>query len=393
MGRIGRYIFARSAVAFSAVVVTLTAIVWVTQALRRFDLVTAKGQAILVYLGMTLLAVPSLVAYVAPFALVVGAAMVLNGLHGDSELVAMNAAGASHRRILAPFLALSLMVAALCGWIALWSGPQTLQSLRDVTNAIRADIVANVVQPGRFIDIDDDFTFHIRNRAGDGSLEGLFIHDGRDRQYEYTYSAERGRIAEIAGRTLIVMEKGTVERTRRAERSSTFVEFGSYAFDLTDLVPADTGKSYQLNERTIGELLALPADDPIIEGKPAKRTAEILGRLATLLYPPAMMLALFLFMGFPKTTRSGRVLAILGGLGAASLVRLAGFGVAGVAAADETLAILALAVPAAILAVLGVCVFLGIEPFVPRPIARPLLALGDACGRLAGRFGVKGGAR
>jgi len=393
MGRIGRYIFARTAVAFTAVLVTLTAIVWVTQALRRFDLVTAKGQAILVYLGMTLLAVPSLVAYVAPFALVVGAAMVLNGLHGDSELVAMNAAGASHRRILAPFLALSLLVAALCGWIALWSGPQTLQSLRDVTNAIRADIVANVVQPGRFIDIDDDFTFHIRNRAGDGSLEGLFIHDGRDREYEYTYSAERGRIAEIAGRTLIVMEKGTVERTRRAERSSTFVEFGSYAFDLTDLVPADTGKSYQLNERTIGELLTLPADDPIVGGKPAKLTAEILGRIATLLYPPAMMLALFLFMGFPKTTRGGRVLAILGGLGAASLVRLAGFGVAGVAAADETLAILALAVPAAILVVLGICVLAGIEPFVPRAVARPFLAIGDACGRLARRFGAEGGAR
>ncbi len=305
MSRISRYIFMRAFVAFTAVLVTLTAIVWVTQALRRFDLVTAKGQAILVYLGMTLLAVPSLIAYVAPFALVIGAAVVLNGLHADSELVAINAAGASHRQVLAPFALLALMVALLTAWISLWSGPQSLQSLRDLTNAVRADIVASVVQPGRFVDIDDDFTFHIRNRAGDGSLEGLFIADERDPNLSYVYTAERGRVVQVAGRTLIVMENGTVERTRRLDRSSTFVAFGSYGFDLTDLVPSDAARPYQINERTVGELLAHSKADPATEGRDARVTAEILGRLATALYPPAMLAALFLFMGFPRTTRTG----------------------------------------------------------------------------------------
>lgn len=393
MGRIGRYIFRRAFTAFLSVLVTLTAIVWVTQALRRFDLVTAKGQAILTYVGMTLLAVPSLVDYVAPFALVIGTAAVLNAMHGDSELIAINAAGGSHRRVLAPFLVLALAVAAASAWIGLFAGPDALQRLRDLTNAVRADIVANVVQPGRFVDIDDDFTFHIRNRAGDGSLEGLFIYDARDRTYVYTYSAQRGRVAELAGRTLLVMENGTVERIRRTDRSGTFVSFGSYAFDLSDLTPADTARPYQISERTLPQLLATPADDPVLAGKEGRVRAEIVTRLGNAVYPPAMLFAVFLFMGFPRTTRSGRAMAVIGGIAAAGLVRMAGFGIAGLAAADDRFAPLAVVAPVALLSALGASVFAGIEPFVPAVIARPLEALAAAAGRIGRRLLPVGGPR
>ena len=46
MRRFGTYLFIRTLAAFSGVLFTLVGIAWVTQALRRFALVTAKGQAI-----------------------------------------------------------------------------------------------------------------------------------------------------------------------------------------------------------------------------------------------------------------------------------------------------------------------------------------------------------
>ena len=55
MRRFGTYLFIRTLAAFSGVLFTLVGIAWVTQALRRFDLVTAKGQAIALYFGITLL--------------------------------------------------------------------------------------------------------------------------------------------------------------------------------------------------------------------------------------------------------------------------------------------------------------------------------------------------
>ena len=369
MRRLQAYIFRRTALVFVGVLMTLTGIVWVTQALRRFDLVTAKGQAILVYLGMTLLAVPSLMSIVAPFALVIAMAVVLNSLHADSELVAANAAGASHRHILLPFLVLGGFVSLLVGMIDFQSGPAALRMLRDMTNAVRADIVANVVQPGRFVEIDDDFTFHIRNRAGDGSLEGIFIFDARSPEYVFTYSAEHGRVTEILDRPLVIMERGTVERMRRSDGTSTFVAFGSYGFDLSELAPEDQGTRYRPNELTFLTLIGLSPDDPLAEGRLDQIAAEIRNRIATAIYPIAMVLPLFLFFGFTKNTRSQRTSALIGGLIVATLVRLVGFAAVGIASSEGSLAFAVIALPVGMVMILGASVAAGIEPFVPKVLA------------------------
>jgi lipopolysaccharide export system permease protein len=385
MWRFGFYIFRRVAVSFAAVLIAMTAIVWVTQALRRFDLVTAKGQAIAAYLTMTFLTVPFLVAIVAPFAVVIAMAIVLNSMHADSELVAANAAGVSQRQILAPFMALALLVSLGMGWMTMYGGPLALQNLRDMTNQVRADIVANVIQPGRFVELEDGITFHIRNRAGDGSLEGLFIRDARAGEFVYTYSAERGRVVETLGRTLVVMENGTIERDRVNDGATTFVAFGSYAFDLSELQPDGRPAPYKASERTITQLLATPRDDPYRASREQQFAAELHVRIAAITYPVIMALAMFLFMGMPRTTRTGRGLALLGGLAIATLIRIAGFGAAGLAAAQAPMLPLVYLVPAVVTIVAGTSILIGAQPFVPAPIADAFAAIGSAGRRLAGR--------
>ena len=92
-----RYVIRTAAYAFLAGLTALTGIVWVTQALRQIDLITNKGQSLLVFLSITGLTTPSLVAIIAPVALFAGVIYCLNKLNGDSELVVMSAAGISLR--------------------------------------------------------------------------------------------------------------------------------------------------------------------------------------------------------------------------------------------------------------------------------------------------------
>ena len=72
MGSIGRYIFRTTLGAFVAVMVSLTALIWVTQALREIELMTDQGQTALVFLQITALIIPHLVVLLAPVALVDG---------------------------------------------------------------------------------------------------------------------------------------------------------------------------------------------------------------------------------------------------------------------------------------------------------------------------------
>jgi lipopolysaccharide export system permease protein len=95
MGSIGQYIFRSTLGAFLLVLISLTATIWITQALRDVDLMTNRGQTILVFLGITSLIVPLLILVIAPIAMVISVGHVLNKLSTDSELIVMNAAGMS----------------------------------------------------------------------------------------------------------------------------------------------------------------------------------------------------------------------------------------------------------------------------------------------------------
>ena len=105
MGSIGRYIFRTTFGAFLLVCVSLTALIWITQALRDIDLMTNQGQTILVFIGITSLIIPLLVLVIAPIALMIAVAYVLNKLGNDSEIIVMNAAGMPPWRLFRPFLA------------------------------------------------------------------------------------------------------------------------------------------------------------------------------------------------------------------------------------------------------------------------------------------------
>ena len=85
MGSINGYIFRTTLGAFLIVLVSLTAVIWVTQALRDIDIMTSQGQTILVFVGITGLIIPLLVLVIAPIALLIAVAHVLNKLSNDSE--------------------------------------------------------------------------------------------------------------------------------------------------------------------------------------------------------------------------------------------------------------------------------------------------------------------
>jgi hypothetical protein len=53
MGSIGRYMFRATMGAFLISLVSLTVVIWFTQAMRDFDLITSQRQTLLVFVGIT----------------------------------------------------------------------------------------------------------------------------------------------------------------------------------------------------------------------------------------------------------------------------------------------------------------------------------------------------
>jgi lipopolysaccharide export system permease protein len=325
MGAIGRYMFRTTVVAFLITVITLTVVIWFTQAMRDFDLITSERQTIFVFIGITGMIVPLLVMIIAPIALMVAAGHVLNRLGSDSEIIVMNAAGVSPWRLLRPYLAVAILVSILVGVIAAYVSPRSLRELRDWSEQVRADILTNIVQPGRFTNISGNLTFHIADRRPNGLLQGIFVDDRRDPNEQATYLAEEGEIVKNEKGSFLILERGSIQRLEGGHRDPRIVTFDRYAFDLSKFTGGPSNVTYTVREKYIWELMWPQPDDPLYIAQPDQYRSELYDRLASPLYPLAFAILTFMFLGPPQTTRQSRGLALLGLIGSATVLRLIGF--------------------------------------------------------------------
>lgn len=345
MTQIERYMFRIALGAFLACLTGLTGTIWVTQALRELDLVTAKGQTLLIFLFITGLSLPTLITVIAPVALFIAVVYALNRLNGDSELIVMSAAGMQPRRILKPFLTLALAISVLVAFLTIQVMPSSFQELREVLTRIRGDFVANVVKEGQFTSLDSGITFHFRERGRDGSLRGLFIQDKREAGKAVVYLAEKGQVADYDGQTYLVLEKGSVHRQQKDSRDASIVTFERYAVDLAAFTPPDADPVYKPRERSTLQLFFPNRDEGYYRLQKGRFRAELHDRLSSWLYPLALAFIAFAALGDPRTTRQGRGLAVAGAIVGVVALRIAGFAATSAAARSQGAVVAIYAVP------------------------------------------------
>jgi lipopolysaccharide export system permease protein len=325
MGSIGRYIFRTTFGAFLLVLVSLTTVIWMTQALRDIDLVTSQGQTILVFVSITGLIVPLLILVIAPIALVLAVSHVLNRLGTDSEIIVMNGAGMRPWRLFQPFLAVTIVVSLMVVAISAYFAPEGLRMLRRALVEVRTDLVSNIVQPGRFMSIERGLAFHLRERRANGLLVGLLLDDRRDPKERVTVLAERGEIIKNDSGSFLILENGSIQRHERNRRDPNIVLFDRYAFDLSQFGGGPQEIHYSVRERYLWQLIWPDPDDRMYKLQPAQFRAEFHDRIVAPLYPFAFVVVAYAFLGAPRTTRQSRAWSIVAVTFAIMGIRLVGF--------------------------------------------------------------------
>ncbi len=324
MGSVDSYIFRTTLTSFAVVLASLTGVIWITQALRGIDLMTSQGQTIMTFLGITGLAVPVLVLVIAPVALMVAATHTLNRLATDSEIIVMNAAGMSPIRLFRPFLYATIIVALIVTVISAYIAPDGLRRINRWDSEITADILANILQPGRFAQLEPNLTIRVRERQPGGLLVGVFIDDRRDPAERVSIVADHGTVVKNSDGSFLVLEDGNLQRFQLGKSDPALVMFTRYAFDMSKFSRA-RDVAYGIRERYLWELLWPEPNDPLLARLPVQFNSEMHDRLIAPIYPFVFAAITFAFLGQPRTTRQSRNFSMTGSIFAAFAVRLAGF--------------------------------------------------------------------
>jgi lipopolysaccharide export system permease protein len=200
-----------------------------------------------------------------------------------------------------------------------------LRELRLWATEVRADLVSNVIQPGRFTKLEEKLTLHIRERQPNGQLLGILIDDLRSPKERVTVLAETGNIVKNQRGTFLILQNGSVQRHETGQRDPALVLFDSYGFDLSRLAGGTQSIKYSVRERYLWELYNPEGTDTPFADQPNQIRAEFHDRITAPLYPLAFVVLSYAYLGAPRTTRQGRTLSLLGAAGVVAALRGLGF--------------------------------------------------------------------
>jgi lipopolysaccharide export system permease protein len=336
---------------------------------------------------MTTLALPNLMAIIAPFSLLIAAIHTLNRLNGDSELIVMTASGATVWRAGRPLLLLALLVALGVAFVNHLAMPWSMQLLRQYIVQVRTDILTQVIQPGQFSSPEGGLTFHIRERALNGELLGLIVHDTREKAQTQSYLAERGIIVKRDPSNYLIMTEGHIVRRSDQDEPAQIVAFDKYAVDLDRFEKKLTDDDdLKPRERYLSQLLNPEPDSQQFKSQPGKFRSELHERSSNPLYPLAFAFIALAAVGQARSTRQNRMQQVTLAFVLAASLRMGGLALNNIVVLNADAVALLYGLPLA--AILGSILVIERGRRVLRTsrsarlVSNVLDAIGNAVGRL-----------
>ena len=319
-----RYILRRAFAVFIAALTWTLAIVWTTQVLGRIDLVTDSGQSALTFFEVAALIMPTIIPIVVPFAVIIAVAQTLSTMNSDSELVVINAAGASRMTVIRPILILAIGASLFSFVVDNVADPMARQRNRELVATSRADLLSLIIQEGSFRKVDEGLFVQVGERLPDGGLGRIFVADSREKNVDLIYYAKSGAFIKRDNKQMLVMENGVIHRKAPAGEVSV-ISFDSYAFDLSEFSSAAQEVTMRPKDRSTLYLMSPPANDKVFQRNPDAFKAELDRRFTEWLYPITFALIALAVAGDARSHRDARIHPLITTIGIALFFRWLGF--------------------------------------------------------------------
>ncbi len=351
MRLIERYIFRRAGIAALVTLGSLAGVVWIIQALKELDVITTKGQTIIAYLALTTLAIPMLLLAVIPIALLLATVFAVNTLNSNSELVVINASGASSWILVKPMLILALLCSLFTGIVGHFVSPWSLLTLKIFATEMRADLVQVIIREGEFTTVDAGLVFHVARREAGGVLSGILISDEREPGKSTLFTAAKGYVSRQGENAYLLLKDGEIQQRSAEKENVTVIKYQSYLFDLSTFAAKIEIGDIRPKERSTPQLLNPDPEDKYFKERPGLYRAQIHERFSEMLWPFTYVLVMLAFAGQARSNRQGHGSAIGAGMLSATVLRGLAFSAVSSLKSDPSAILIVYALP--LLGILG----------------------------------------
>lgn len=189
----------------------LSVILFVQQASRYSDIFfnTVLPKNLVWQLSLAL--IPNVIAFTAPMAVLIGVIIGLSKMQGDSELVAIRAAGIGNFRITIPIIFIGILLSLFAFFINLKGVPFAAQIVRRVALQTALYKLESPLEPGVFNTEIKGFTIFVKNvNFENGTWEDIFIINEDKNKQVRLITSKSGKIALNEKNSELVLDNANI---------------------------------------------------------------------------------------------------------------------------------------------------------------------------------------
>lgn len=202
----------------------LSVILFVQQASRFSDIFFSANIPSNLVWQLSIALIPNVIAFTCPMAVLVGVIIGLTKMQGDSELVAIRAAGVGNFGITVPLLVLGVTLSAFAFFVNLRGVPAAAGIVRFVAMRTALYKLESPIEPGVFNTEIAGYTIYVKEGDFDsGTWKNIFIYNEDEKTKTVRLiTSERGRIDYSNENSELVLENAIASTFTSAEGSEKF---------------------------------------------------------------------------------------------------------------------------------------------------------------------------
>ena len=297
MVMIYRYISYNFIKSFFIVLLIMSTIAWITQAIGYMGLFIDKEKSLVDFFKLTILMYPWVISMLIPASLLIASVLSMDKMMKDSETVILDTSGVSLFQKVYPYIAITLLITILHYLLTLYLAPWSMSHFRDNINEIRSDIISSSFKKNQFSTPNNDYTIYVSEKNESGNFIGIMIKDNNSDEVTVTYTSKNGRLINVEGQIILEMTDGIIfTENKYTDASINRISFENYKMNLTNVFDFAESKYSKLSEKSLTELLKAIRSEIGINTSSSQIMNETHARIASPLYSVAFIFISLFYM-------------------------------------------------------------------------------------------------
>ena len=220
-----RYFFKEFISVFALILISISIIVWIVQAVNYLDFVTEDGHSFGVYFTFSILNIPKVLNRLIPFVFLISLLVTILQFEKNNELLVFWTSGLNKIKLVNLAFKISILITLFQLLLSLTISPSSLNLARSILKSSSISLLPSLVKEKKFNDTVKDLTVFVEKKKDNGEMLNVFLRDDTSSaERSKTIIAKRGYIIKRNEQNILVLFNGTIQ-TEKKNNKINFLNF------------------------------------------------------------------------------------------------------------------------------------------------------------------------